>query len=73
MEARLAEVVEVDLEADGEDLLLATLARSLRELLAGEQEGRQAVEVQVRGVELGAHRNEEVLLEGAVLEPGHGP
>eukprot|EP00969_Alexandrium_andersonii_P262751 11614904-Alexandrium_andersonii.AAC.1 len=46
----LAEVVQVDLEPNGEELLLVLLPRSLGELLAGEHEGRRAVGVQVRGV-----------------------
>eukprot|EP00969_Alexandrium_andersonii_P357437 15448810-Alexandrium_andersonii.AAC.1 len=69
----LAEAVEVDLEAHGEGLLFIARARGLQEALAGKHEGRQAVEVQVRRVELRARRCGEVLLGGSVLESGHRP
>eukprot|EP00969_Alexandrium_andersonii_P216261 9552086-Alexandrium_andersonii.AAC.1 len=71
VEKALAEVAQVHLGLNGEELLLVLLPRGLGELLAGEREGLHAVEVQVRGVELGAHGNEVVLLEGVVLELGH--
>eukprot|EP00969_Alexandrium_andersonii_P351698 15436023-Alexandrium_andersonii.AAC.1 len=58
----------VDLNPDGAQVLLATLPRGRLKLQARQHEGRRPLEVQGRGVELGARRDAEVILEAVVLE-----